>query len=184
VGERGTWVRSMSVTSPPPPAGPPVPAGWAVIPQPSPLAPVAVRVTPGRQAVAFAFVPAGEYAGYLSTVPDRAAEFAEGHRAYRVAVQQHIGEFLRLTRDGGIDPQPYVVAIRMVAFTLWCAQAGASSLDPAARAAYAACCADEPGHPDVTAWPPRGHQPCWCGSAARYRQCCGHPAVAAPAVLN
>lgn len=78
----------------------------------------------------------------------------------------------------------FVVAIRTPAFTRWCARTGNQDLDPIARAAYAATCADDPDHPDVTAWPPRGHQRCWGGSGARYRECCGHPAVAAPVVLN
>jgi hypothetical protein len=167
-----------------PAAGAPVPPGWAVIAQPSLLAPAAIRLAPAAPAVAFAFMPAEQYAGYLSTVPHLAGEFTEGHRAYRVAVQQHIGEFLRILRADGLDPQPYVVAIRIVAFTLWGARTGSDCLDPLARAAYAATCANETGHPDVTAWPPRGHQPCWCGTGTKYRRCCGHPAVAAPVVLN
>ena len=36
---------------------------------------------------------------------------------------------------------------------------------------------------ELIAWPPSRNAPCWCHSGRKYKQCCGHPIVAAtPAV--
>jgi tetratricopeptide (TPR) repeat protein len=52
-------------------------------------------------------------------------------------------------------------------------QAGSDDADSAARRAYL-----ETRHRDghYVSWPPERNKPCWCGSAVKYKKCCGAPA--------
>ena len=161
-----------------------LPAGWALIPEPSLLAPSAIRLSPTAQAVAFAYTPAAMFSPVLAVAPGLQAEFEAGHRAYRQAVQHHIAEFVRTVRGCGGDPLVYVVALELAPFLAWCARTGHDPDQPGPRGVYAAVRAAAAPAPDVIVWPPRRGDPCWCSSAHAYGQCCAHPAVAASVGLN
>jgi uncharacterized protein YecA (UPF0149 family) len=65
-----------------------------------------------------------------------------------------------------------IAPIRVDALLAWCAERGQ---DPdEARAGYAAALAQ--AHPEqLICWPPGRNEPCWCGSARKYKKCCGAP---------
>ncbi|HYT10654.1 MAG TPA: SEC-C metal-binding domain-containing protein [Mycobacteriales bacterium] len=51
---------------------------------------------------------------------------------------------------------------------------GGDPLDSAVRQAYV----DElVSQGSTVAWPPPRNSRCWCGSAAKYKRCCGSPAT-------
>lgn len=68
--------------------------------------------------------------------------------------------------------------IRVEPFIAWCKTAGADPSTPQARSGYAAELAR---HGESIPWPPGRKDPCWCGSARKYKKCCG---TAPPAPLE
>ncbi|MEU4764643.1 SEC-C metal-binding domain-containing protein [Actinosynnema sp. NPDC023794] len=47
--------------------------------------------------------------------------------------------------------------------------------DPADEQTRLACLAEIVEEGGTIAWPPARNAPCWCGSAAKYKKCCGRP---------
>lgn len=67
-----------------------------------------------------------------------------------------------------------VPAVRVVPATVdalceFADRVGESPLDSTLKARYAESVAEE----ETIAWPPPRNAPCWCGSAAKYKKCCG-----------
>jgi hypothetical protein len=61
-----------------------------------------------------------------------------------------------------------LVALRLDEYLPWCQE---HDRDPAeARAHYAA---DMARLGRSLRWPPGRNEPCWCGSGAKYKRCCG-----------
>ena len=65
----------------------------------------------------------------------------------------------------------------------WCSRTGNDPASGSARASYAAELA-RTASADLIAWPPARNEPCWCRSGRKYKQCCGHPSVAATPVVQ
>ena len=63
----------------------------------------------------------------------------------------------------------------------WCSQTGNDPASGPARSSYAAELA-RTASDELIAWPPARNAPCWCRSGRKYKQCCGHPSIAAEAV--
>nr|WP_196255803.1 SEC-C metal-binding domain-containing protein [Micromonospora sp. WMMC415] len=67
-----------------------------------------------------------------------------------------------------------VPAIRVVPATVtglceFADRVGESALDPALKTRYSETLPEE----HTIAWPPPRNSPCWCGSTAKYKKCCG-----------
>ncbi|WP_425412539.1 SEC-C metal-binding domain-containing protein [Micromonospora mirobrigensis] len=70
-----------------------------------------------------------------------------------------------------------VPAIRVVPATVadlceFADRTGESPLDPALKVRYSETLPEE----HTIAWPPPRNSPCWCGSTAKYKKCCGRTA--------
>ncbi len=63
------------------------------------------------------------------------------------------------------------------------AHAEEEGLDPASGEARAAYSALRTERGQATPWPPARNAPCWCGSARKYKRCCG-PVPADPAATG
>jgi tetratricopeptide (TPR) repeat protein len=84
------------------------------------------------------------------------------HREYR----RRMEATLRGWAVRGLRPK--LVELRLSKLVPWCEERG---LDPDdARASFAA---DELRRGNAATWPPGRNQPCWCGSGAKYKKCCG-----------
>lgn len=136
-------------------------------------APVAgYRAAAGSVLVAFSWFPAEEYDEALArwpelTEPGGAAAGGRSHAEYCRAVQGKLAEAAE-SRMARVSIAP----IRIDTFLAWCAERGE---DPGeARAGYAADLART--RPEqLISWPPGRNEPCWCGSARKYKKCCGAP---------
>jgi len=78
-----------------------------------------------------------------------------------------------------------VPAIRVVPATVaglseFAERIGESPLDSAVKTRYARLAADQ----DTIVWPPARNDPCWCGSGAKYKKCCGRAGLARNAVVR
>lgn len=49
--------------------------------------------------------------------------------------------------------------------------------DPAAEDTRLACMNEVVSDGGVINWPPARNEPCWCGSGAKYKKCCGRPSL-------
>jgi SEC-C motif len=134
---------------------------------------------PGGGALAWAWVPAEDYAAALALWPDLAdgltvtgpAGSVPSHEGYCRALQT------RLMAAAHAGAHRVIVApVRVAAFQRWCTQ-HRHQPDAAARAQYVATLAGR-GDARVIGWPPGRNQPCWCGSGRKYKKCCAAPAPA------
>lgn len=155
------------------PSGPPQPpAGFSAVPPPIALQRPA-RHRAGDVALAYAWLPADEFALIEQRWPDIAAEDSvrDGE-----ALVDH-GEYcrrlertLREASDAGVR-RLRVAALRREAFDAWVTAAGREGEDETAlRAGYAAELNRR--RVDVVAWPPGRNERCWCGSGVKYKKCC------------
>lgn len=145
-------------------------ASYAAKPEPPP--PSAVNHGP-LGAVAFAWLPAGDYEQAVQLWPELAnSDRVAGpdgplpHPRYCRAMQQQLVEYA----DAGM-PGLAIAPVRVAAFTAWCAERGQQPDSASARAEYAAHLAAK-ADPSVIAWPPARNEPCWCGSGRKYKKCC------------
>ena len=124
-------------------------------------------VEPVRQGatveLAVGWFPEGDYAEALERWESLRELWAEiDHREYCRRMEATLrGWSLRGLR-------PKLVVLRLSELVPWCEERG---LDPDdARASFAA---DELRRGNAAAWPPGRNEPCWCGTGAKYKKCCG-----------
>jgi tetratricopeptide (TPR) repeat protein len=103
------------------------------------------------------------------------AERAEARRRwpeeYPASDEDHYPEVERRNRelvDGGV-PAVRLVPVTVAALCEFAARTGGSPTDGAVKARYA----EQAAPRDVISWPPPRNGPCWCGSGAKYKKCCG-----------
>jgi len=160
------------------PTGPPQPpAGFRALPPllatESPTPPQATDA-----AIAYAWLPAEEFALIKQRWPELAAE--DSVRDDRGALVDHreycwrLERTLREAADAGLR-RLHVASLRREAFDAWVAEVQRDGADEAALRAGFATELTRRGV-DVVAWPPGRNQRCWCGSSLKYKRCCG-PAV-------
>ena len=77
----------------------------------------------------------------------------------------------------------WIAPIQVDRLRSWCARTGNDPASGSARSRYAAELA-RTASADLIAWPPARNEPCWCRSGRKYKQCCGHPSVAATPVVQ
>lgn len=65
-----------------------------------------------------------------------------------------------------------LVEARVPAMQAYAERVGGSVADSDVRSGYLD---DQARHGKVVAWPPGRNAPCWCGSSAKYKKCCGRP---------
>ncbi|GLZ02019.1 SEC-C metal-binding domain-containing protein [Actinoplanes sp. NBRC 103695] len=136
-------------------------------------APVAGHRAPASpMLVALAWFPAEEYDEALArwpelTEPGGAAAGGRSHAEYCRAMQVKLAEAAN-TGAARVSIAP----IRVDALLAWCADRDENP--GKARATYAADLART--RPEqLIDWPPGRNEPCWCGSARKYKKCCGAP---------
>lgn len=131
----------------------------------------------GQTSVAWAWLPASEYADAVQHWPDLAdAELLRDdagrlvdHREYCRRMERR----LREASDAGIRGVQ-VAPIRWADFNGWLAEARPDEDDLAVlRAQYAAALGSD--RTQVISWPPRRNESCWCGSDRKYKKCCAAP---------
>jgi len=84
---------------------------------------------------------------------------------------------LRRRRADGDGPL-VVVTLDLERYAAWC---DAHEHDPADRRSRATFVAADREAGAGRAWPPGRNEPCWCGSARKYKRCCGALATRDPA---
>lgn len=75
---------------------------------------------------------------------------------------------LRRRRADGDGPLQ-IVTIDLDGYADWCERNGHDPADRASRATFVI----EPQAGEGRRWPPARNEPCWCGSARKYKRCCG-----------
>ena len=113
---------------------------------------------------AVAFFPRSEHEKARRVWPDLADVLGEQYADYVPVVEQ------QLRRVSNLGLRPVLAPLLIDEYLAWTQErevdAGAANV----RAAYAAqLMADGRGH----TWPPSRNAPCWCGSGAKYKKCCG-----------
>jgi hypothetical protein len=115
-----------------------------------------------RTAAAVAWFPAGEHARALGAWPAFAQETGGArHAAYSLALDR---------RMRGTARRPVLVALTVAEVGDWAARAG---WDPGWGVTHAQIAADAARAGRGRPWPPGRNEPCWCGSDAKYKRCCG-----------
>ncbi|MGW0709749.1 SEC-C metal-binding domain-containing protein [Streptomyces sp. NPDC002643] len=126
---------------------------------------------PARTAVRSTCVlywPPEEFTGLLERRPTAADAYGTDQAGHRRQVERTLRE---LSEEGA--PHLAVGRATVSGLESHAAETGRSPDAPDTRSAYAAELA-RLGR--VTDWPPPRNAPCWCGSARKYKKCCGNPA--------
>ncbi len=111
--------------------------------------------------------PAPEFATLLRRWPDAATWYGVDHAEHRRRVERMLREYAG--QGTAVLPAPGSVA----GLEAYAAAQGSSPADAEVRAGYAR---DLTRRGAGLPWPPERNTPCWCGSGAKYKKCCGHPA--------
>jgi tetratricopeptide (TPR) repeat protein len=127
--------------------------------------------------VAYAWLPAEEFAGIEERWPDIATEDSVrddlGSLVDHAEYCRRLEQRLREAADSGLR-RLRIATLRREAFDAWVTAAGRAGEDEAAlRASYAA--ETNRRGLEVVAWPPGRNERCWCGSGAKYKKCCAAP---------
>jgi hypothetical protein len=129
-------------------------------------------------AVAFAWLPAGDYEQAVKLWPDFAgSDRVAGpdgplpHSEYCRTMQHILVEYA----EAGM-PMMVIAPVQVAPFTAWCAERGHQPDSAEARSEYAANLAAT-ADPGLIPWPPGRNQACWCGSGVKYKKCCAAPSV-------
>jgi tetratricopeptide (TPR) repeat protein len=130
--------------------------------------------TPARQPrlpLAVSWFPAEEFAAALQCWPGLAEEWGTDHTSYTHQLEDHLRR-----RSATTSGQVWIVPVFLEAYRSWCQRQERDPASSEARAGYAAEQARS-NAPDLIAWPPGRNAACWCGSARKYKKCCGHPMI-------
>jgi tetratricopeptide (TPR) repeat protein len=155
------------------PKGPPrLPAGFRAVPPP-----IALQRPAGHRggdvALAYAWLPADEFALIEQRWPDIAAEDSVRDNGALVDHSEYCHRLERTLREAADAGRRRlrVATLRRAAFDAWVTVAGREGEGEAElRSGYAAEL-DRRGV-DVVAWPPGRNERCWCGSGVKYKKCC------------
>ena len=138
----------------------------------------AINPSGGRVVLALSWFPREEFAAALEAWPQLADGWGTAdHTEYNRRLQRHLAEMPAAHGPAWIAP------IRVDRLRSWCARTGNDPASGSARSSYAAELA-RTASADLIAWPPARNEPCWCRSGRKYKQCCGHPSVAATPVVQ
>ena len=110
-----------------------------------------------------------EFVQLLDTWPELADHYGTEHHEH----VRHIEQMLkRLSSEGEVHLG--IAHGTVTDFEPFTRQEKLPPQDADTRAHYAA---DLAARGQATPWPPPRNTPCWCGSARKYKKCCGNPAL-------
>jgi hypothetical protein len=116
------------------------------------------------QATAVLFWPAVELDRLLARWPVLAGAYGQSWDEHRTRVERG----LVLWSESG-HTNLAVLAGSAEELAGYADRHGGDPADPQVRQDYAQHLTD---HPQLTRWPPRRNEPCWCGSPGKYKKCC------------
>jgi hypothetical protein len=122
--------------------------------------------------LAIAWFPADEWRAAIGRWPDLLDELPADHLEYSHVIEARTKAIARAAAGAPMSIAPLTV----VGLGAYCHEHGGDPGTAEARSAYAAELARTG---EVVRWPPGRNDPCWCGSATKYKRCCG-PVPAAP----
>ena len=145
----------------------------------APIAAVPAAKSGGaRMVLALSWFPRDEFAAALDAWPQLAGDWGTAdHTEYNRRLERHLSEMP--AAHGPICIAP----IRIDRLRSWCSRTGNDPASGSARSSYAAELARSASD-ELIPWPPARNAPCWCGSGRKYKQCCGHPSVAAKPAMR
>jgi tetratricopeptide (TPR) repeat protein len=114
--------------------------------------------------VAVAWFPRSEQRTALVEWPDLEEDLADAD-GYCRRIEQHLRE---LAAASGQRPSVAPLSVKELA-----AYSESKGLDPTEGTARARLAADLDRRGQTIPWPPGRNEPCWCGSARKYKRCCG-----------
>ncbi|MFG1706314.1 SEC-C metal-binding domain-containing protein [Nonomuraea sp. M3C6] len=118
---------------------------------------------PDKHRFRVAYLPLAEFTrGLAENLLD--GTYPDAHEDYRRELQAALAD----TSEMG---QVSVVPLTIDALLEF---AGTTGADPARRSTRVALVEEVDEAGDVR-WPPERNQPCWCGTGAKYKKCCGRP---------
>jgi tetratricopeptide (TPR) repeat protein len=126
----------------------------------------------GPMPLAVGWFPADQWAQAIERWPDLLEELPADHRDYSHATEARIKRIARHVPGNRL----HVAALTVDGLVTHAEAAGYDSGTAEARSSYAAKLL-EAG--DALIWPPGRNEPCWCGSARKYKKCCGRVPAAA-----
>lgn len=125
------------------------------------------RATTGPMKTCVLFWPPDEFARLLERRPFVADAYGDDHTEH---LRQVEGTLRELSDQGATRLAVGRATVRGLEAHV--EERGGSPDAPAARSGYAAELARRGEAAD---WPPPRNGPCWCGSARKYKKCCGNP---------
>ncbi|MCX9193635.1 hypothetical protein C3Y87_20055 [Carbonactinospora thermoautotrophica] len=120
-----------------------------------------------RASLVLLYWPEHEYQELRHRWPDVAESYGDDHAEHRRNIERSLRGYAE--QGARVRVAPGSVA----GLEAYAAEQDGSVTDGTTRAGYAAAVAQREG---AIAWPPERNAPCWCGSGAKYKKCCGHPA--------
>jgi tetratricopeptide (TPR) repeat protein len=108
--------------------------------------------------------PRSEHTAALDEWPELEEDLADADRYCR-RIEQHLRELAAVSGQ-----RPSVAPLTVKELTAYSESEG---LDPAGGGTRARLAADLSRRGQTISWPPGRNDPCWCGSARKYKRCCG-----------
>jgi hypothetical protein len=124
--------------------------------------------------VSFAWFTSEEWAKAVARWPDLLDDRAADHGEYSRQTEARLKTFAKH------DPA-MVLAVSPLTVEGLEADASARGEDPGSGAARSVYAAELARVGEAVAWPPGRNDPCWCGSGAKYKRCCGPAPAHEPA---
>jgi hypothetical protein len=110
------------------------------------------------------FWPAAEFERLLTRWPALAEAYGQSWDEHRALVERGL---VLWSESGRTDLA--VLAGSADELAEYADRHGGDPVDLQVRQDYAQHLTD---HPELTEWPPRRNEPCWCGSTGKYKKCC------------
>jgi hypothetical protein len=126
----------------------------------------------GPVALAIGWFPADEWTEACQRWPDLLDDLPADHRAYSHATEARIKRIAHHTAGHRL----HVAAMTVDGLEAHAEEAGNDAGSGQARSHYAATLLQAG---NAVVWPPGRNEPCWCGSARKYKKCCGPVPAAA-----
>ncbi|MFG2883020.1 SEC-C domain-containing protein [Streptomyces sp. NPDC048297] len=115
------------------------------------------------------FWPQEEFVRLLQRWPSAASSYGDDHAGHLRQVERTLRE---LSDQGGTH-----LAVGRATVSGLEAYARSTGESAAAAATWSAYAAELARGGQAVYWPPPRNGPCWCGSARKYKKCCGNPAL-------